>query len=88
LRFHWRYWIEEFGSPSYYSTMHWESKHKQLKLIKEHRSNNHHHYFDLLEKDMRKSIHHIVHFQYPILEEVFINLLINILFLYFIYYIL
>lgn len=54
--------------------MHWESKHKQLKLIKENRSNNQDHYHDLLEKDMRKSIHHIMHFQYPVVEEVRINI--------------
>ena len=47
LRFHWREWIEQFGAPCYYSTMHWESKHKQLKLIKENKTNNSNHYKDI-----------------------------------------
>jgi hypothetical protein len=62
LRFHWRDWIEEFGSPCYYSTMHWESKHKQLKLIKENRSNNSNHFRDILKKDMQKVVHKLMHF--------------------------
>lgn len=46
--------------------MHWESKHKQLKLTKD-KSNNHHHHRDLLLKDMQKSVHQLVH--YTVKEE-------------------
>lgn len=60
-RFHWRTWIEEFGAPVYYSTMHWESKHKQLKLTKD-KTNNHQHHKDLLLKDMQKTVHKLMHY--------------------------
>ena len=51
--------------------MHWESKHKQLKLIKENQSNNSNHFHDLLFKDMKKSVHKIVHYVPVSVEEVF-----------------
>ena len=83
MRFHWRHWIEEFGSPSYYSTMHWESKHKQLKLIKENQTNNSNHYKDILFKDMKKSVHCIAHYVPATVEEVCVivfNYIINFIF--------
>ena len=58
-RQHWRFWIEEFGAPPYYSTMHWESKHKQLKIIKETRTNNTNHEKDIILKAMSLQVHHL-----------------------------
>jgi len=45
---HWDDYIFKFGMPIFYSTMHWEPKHKQLKQIKERQTNNTDHSRDVL----------------------------------------
>ena len=62
-RKHWRLWIEEFGAPVYFSTMHWESKHKQLRMLKDSCTNNTNHERDILLKAMRPHIHHLTIYQ-------------------------
>lgn len=57
LRQHWPFWIKKFGAPAYYSTMHWESKHKQLKQIKERKTNNTNHSRDIAQKDVAKTVY-------------------------------
>lgn len=59
MRKHWGTWIRLFGAPVFYSTMHWESKHKQLKLIKEKQTNNHNHTKDIAHKDIQKAVHYL-----------------------------
>lgn len=48
-----------FGTPVFYSTMHWESKHKELKTIKNNQTNNSNHTRDIAEKDVLKSVHYL-----------------------------
>lgn len=49
-------WIREFGAPAHFSTMTWEPKHKELKLIKEKQTNNTDHGRDIAQRSVRKSI--------------------------------
>jgi len=79
LRQHWRTWIEEFGAPVYYSTMHWESLHKQLRIIKSNSTNNTNHEKDICLKAMKKQIHHLTVYS----NDVKISVLFFILFNYF-----
>ncbi len=53
---HWRFWIQKYGSPAHYSTMVWESKHKQLKFIKANQTNNTNHSKDIAQKDIDKTL--------------------------------
>jgi hypothetical protein len=39
--------------------MHWESVHKQLKIIKNNSTNNTNHEKDIILKAMRKQVHHL-----------------------------
>jgi hypothetical protein len=48
---HWKEDIRKWGMPLYFSTNHFEPKHKQLKLIKEHQTNNRHHCRDILKME-------------------------------------
>jgi hypothetical protein len=57
LRKHWPFWIKKYGAPAFYSTMHWESKHKQLKQIKERKTNNTNHSRDIAQKDVAKTVY-------------------------------
>jgi hypothetical protein len=49
---HWEDYIAEFGMPIFFSTMHWEPKHKQLKQIKERQTNNTDHSRDVLQYEL------------------------------------
>ena len=53
---HWQTDISKWGMPVYFSTMHWEPKHKKLKLIKQHQTNNKAHGIDILEKEWHKQM--------------------------------
>lgn len=46
--------ITIWGLPVYYSTNHWEPKHKLLKLSKMRQTNNHYHHRDILEREWIK----------------------------------
>ena len=56
LGVHWIEMIQDFGMPIFFSTMHWEPKHKQLNLLKLHQTNNHNHSRDILSKEIMKQI--------------------------------
>ena len=62
-----------FGAPAYYSTMHWESKHKQLKQWKEFCTNNKNHERDILHKAMKPQVHHLILYNIPDYVSVSIN---------------
>lgn len=61
MRLHWSFWIKKFGAPAFYSTMHWESKHKQLKLIKERQTNNTNHCKDVSIREVQKTTRFLFH---------------------------
>ncbi len=52
LGMHWKEDIENFGMPIYFSTMHYEPKHKQLNIIKQHQTNNKNHGRDILQQEI------------------------------------
>jgi hypothetical protein len=60
---HWTLDIKMWGMPIYYSTNHWEPKHKQLKLLKLHQTNNHNHSRDVLEREWVKQVERSLHWQ-------------------------
>ena len=53
---HWKADIEMWGMPLYFSTMHWEPKHKQLKLLKNKQTNNSNHPRDILVHEWYKQM--------------------------------
>ena len=53
---HWKDDIPVWGLPIYYSTMHWEPKHKLLKIIKSRQTNNSDHNRDVLLLEYQKQL--------------------------------
>ena len=56
LGLHWKKVIKEFEMPIFFSTMHYEPKHKKLKFIKTKQTNNHDHSHDILKQEQNKQI--------------------------------